>query len=368
MTEQDAGVPEPPGVTGVPEPPRAPRVTALVVTWDSAADIEACLVSLDAVEHDAFEVVVLDNASVDGTVDIVARLQAGPLRHPLALVRLPENRGFCGAVNLGVRGSEAEAVLLVNPDATIAPDALGRMLAVLDEHPRCGTVQPKVLRTRTAAHEGRELPTIDTTGHVLTRPRLVLNRGAGEPDDGRFDAAGEVFGASGALVLHRRAMLEDIARGTGPGREYLTEDLVAYFDDVELDLRARLRGWSTRYEPAAVGRHARAGASRRRRRRVRVLNLANHALVVLGTEGGRSLGRDAAVVIPVWVLRMVAAVVRSPLALLLALTRMHLLPAATRRGRRDRARAVVPIEEIIARWCEPLPRGWVRAALRRGLR
>jgi GT2 family glycosyltransferase len=210
--------------------------------------------------------------------------------------------------------------------------------------------------------------TIDTTGHALTRPRLLLNRGSGEPDDGRYDEPGEVFGASGALVLHRRAMLEDIARGTSTRREYLTDDLVAYFDDVDLDLRARQRGWSARYEPSAVGHHARAGASRRRRRRVRVLNLSNHSLVVLGNEGPASLLRDGAVILPLWILRILTAAVRSPVALLLAVGRLRLLPGALRRGRQDRARATVPLTQVLERWCEPLPARLVDRGARRGVR
>jgi len=337
-------------------------VTALVVTWDSASDIERCLLSLDEVEHDALDVVVLDNASADDTVERVERLRQGPRRHPIALVRSGRNLGFCGAVNVGIRGSTADAILLVNPDATIRPDALARMLRVLEDHPECGSVQPKLLRL------GSDPVVVDTTGHRLTRPRLILNRGAGEPDDGRHDTAGEVAGVSGALALHRRAMLDDIARGPVEQREYLTEDLVAYFDDVELDLRARMRGWTARYEPSAVGHHARAGASRRRRRRVRVLNLSNHPLVVLGSEGPRGLLRDAAVVGPIWLLRLVVATVRSPVAMLLALGRLRLLPEALRRGRADRARATVPSTVVLERWCEPLPPGWLRAAARRGMR
>jgi len=341
-------------------------VTALVVTWDSANDIERCLASLDALEHPALDVVVIDNASVDDTVARIDAFRARERRHPVTLHRMPTNLGFCGAVNVGVRASTADAVLLVNPDATIEPGALGRMLDVLDAHPDCGSVQPKLLRLRPGGSS--DAATIDTTGHVLTRPRLLLNRGSGEPDDGRFDEAGEVFGVSGALALHRRAMLEDVARGPATRREYLTEDLVAYFDDVDLDLRARQRGWTARYEPAAVGHHARAGASRRRRRRVRVLNLSNHSLVVLGNEGLRLLLRDGPAVVPLWVLRTLTAALRSPVAMLLAVGRLRLLPAALRRGRRDRARATVPLEQVLERWCEPLPRGWLRAAARRGIR
>ena len=346
--------------------PDVGAVTAIVVTWDSARDIERCLASLDAVEHDTFDVVVLDNASSDDTVVQVEAFLARATKHRIELRRLPHNHGFCGAVNLGIRSSAADAILLVNPDATVEPDTVTRLARVLDAHPACGTVQPKLLRLHAGAHE--QPPTIDTTGHVLTRPRLLLNRGAGLPDDDRFDEPGEIFGASGALVLHRRAMLDDIARDGGAQLEYLTEDLVAYFDDVDLDLRARLRGWTARYEPTAVGHHARAGASKRRRRRVRVLNLSNHPLVIIGNEGLRSLARDAHVIVPLWTLRILAATVRSPVAMLLAIGRLRLLRAALRRGRVDRERATVPLPEVLDRWCEPLPHGWLRAAARRGLR
>ena len=345
------------------------RITALVVTWDSERDIASCLAALDAQDHDELDIVVLDNASRDTTcVQVEAHLSAG-VRHPTRLVRLGHNHGFCGAVNLGVRDSSADAVLLVNPDAVLDIACTSLLARSLEEHPSCGSVQPKLLRPR-RDDQGEGTPdVIDTTGHVLTRARLVLNRGSGAPDLGAFDAPGEIFGASGACVLHRRAMLDDLVRVDPDGRaEFLTDDLVAYFDDVELDLRARMRGWSARYEPRATGRHARSGASRRRRRRVRVLNLSNHPLVVIGTEGPRSLARDAGVIVPVWALRSLASALRSLLSLLLALGRMRLLPAAIRRGRADRARARVPVAQVIERWAEPLPQGWLLDAARRGMR
>jgi len=342
------------------------QVTALVVTWDSAADVRACLAALDAQDHEQLEIVVLDNASKDATLaEVEAHLAAGT-RHPTRLVRFERNLGFCGAVNRGIRDATSEAILLVNPDAEPAPDCTRLLVDVLRAYPDCGSVQPKVLRRTVRPSDGRRI--IDTTGHVLTRPRLVLNRGAGDVDDGRFASPGEVFGVSGALALHRRDMLEDVARDVDGGREYLTEDLVAYFDDVELDLRARMRGWSARYEPRAVGVHARAGASRRRRRRVRSLNVANHLLVIVGTEPPRTLLRDAWIVVPVWLLRLVAATARAPFAMLLAIARLRLLPAAIRRGRDDRRWATLDPAQVVTDWLTPLPKGWIRAAAERAAR
>jgi GT2 family glycosyltransferase len=175
-------------------------------------------------------------------------------------------------------------VLFCNVDVELAPDLVSRCVEALAADDRRGSVQPK-LRRSVRAPDGR--PVLDTTGHVLTTARLVQNRGEGRVDDGAFDVPGEVFGVSGALALHRRAMLDDVAwrRADGAG-EVLTEDLFAYFDDVELDWRARLRGWSAWYEPRRRV-HERGGAGPRRTATVEALNWANRLLVSRrATTGG----------------------------------------------------------------------------------
>ena len=336
------------------------RVTAVVVAWDDAADVATCLVALDAQDHDDLEIVVVDNASRDATVAVVEAHLARPLRHPARLVRSERNLGLCGAVNRVLDGPTGDAVLLVNPDAVLAPDCVGLLAAELAAHPRCGSVQPRLLRPDDGGPDR-----IDTTGHVRTRPRLVLNRGQGLPAGAHRPAAGGIDGASGAAVLHRRAMLDDVARRDGGRTEWLTEDLVAYFDDVELDLRARLRGWHARYVPAATGRHARAGTSRRRPRRVHVLNAANHLLVTIGTEPPRALLRDLPLLLPVWTARLVLAALRRPAAFPAVLWRLRLLPRFVRRGRADRAAALVPPAEALGRF-SPLPPRWLGDAVRRG--
>ncbi len=342
-------------------PAAAPMpVTAVVVAWEAADDLGACLAALDAQDHGPLDVVVVDNASRDATAEVVARHRSGPLRHPVRSIRNARNVGLCAAVNQALAGSTGDAVLLVNPDAVLAPDCVRLLAAELAAHPECGSVQPRLLRPSDGGPDR-----IDTTGHVRTRPRLVLNRGQGVPAAEHHPPGGEVWGASGAAVLHRRAMLDDVARRGPGGTEWLTEDLVAYFDDVELDLRARMRGWTARYVPAATGRHARAGASRRRARRVHALNVANHLIVTVGTEPPLGLVRDLALILPVWIGRLAVAALRRPTAVPLILWRLRLLPRAVRRGRSDRARATVDATAVLDRWTEPLPRGWLRGAARR---
>jgi GT2 family glycosyltransferase len=346
------------------------RVAAVVVAWNAATDLPGCLAALRGQDHPDLEVIVVDNASHDATPDVIraAVEEAGDAagdRHPVRAVWNRTNRGFCGGVNdaLATLPDDVEAVLLVNPDAIAAPDLVRRTVAVLVARPEVGTVQPRLLR-RTAP--GAPV-TIDTTGHVLTSARMVNNRSEGRSDDGR-DPAGEVFGASGALVLHRRAMLDDVAwrAGTTPdgGRpEYLTEDLFAYFDDVELDWRAQLHGWRAWYEPAAVGVHERGGAGPRRTTRVEALNYANRLLVIATCDDGRSLVRNAPLIAVTTLLKTVELAVTVPSALPEAFGRLRLLPAARRRRRVLRARRrTVPFAAVTARWVEPFRwRPWVTA-------
>jgi GT2 family glycosyltransferase len=190
------------------------RVTAVVVCWNAAPALRTCLAALDAQDHDDLEIVVVDNASTDGSREILREELQRPRRHPLRVRFNTTNRGFAGAVNDAVaEAADAEAVLVANVDIEPEPDLCSRLVAVLRQDPLVGSVQPLLLRT-VPGPDGRDV--IDTTGHVATRARLFRNRGEGETDADRYPR-GEVFGVSGALALHRRAMLEDIA-WRGPGR------------------------------------------------------------------------------------------------------------------------------------------------------
>jgi GT2 family glycosyltransferase len=346
------------------------RVTAIVVSWNAAAQLPGCLAALDAQDHPDLEVVVVDNASEDGTATVLVEAERAPRRHPLRVIDNATNRGFAGAVNDGLAVSDAEAVLLCNVDITAAPDLVARCVRALEADERRGSIQPK-LRREVRAPDGR--PVLDTTGHVLTTARLVINRGEGAIDDGGHDVPGEIFGVSGALALHRRAMLDDVAWRRGDGRrEYLTEDLFAYFDDVELDWRARLRGWTAWYEPAAVGTHERGGAGPRRTPAVEALNFANRLLVLATCDDRRSRRRVLPLVAATTVLKAVELAVTVPSAVLPTVRRLGLLPAARRRRRQLHGRATVDPAEVVGRWAEPFRWGpwiatWWRRITRRAL-
>ena len=148
-------------------------VTAVVVTYDSAQHVMGCLEALLAQDH-PLDVVVVDNGSRDRSVELAQGCAAA---HPgrIEVVPLATNTGFSGAVNRAIETSEADAVLLVNPDARLAPDHVGHLARALVADGRLGSVQGTLWRPRRAGLP----PRIDSTGHRAFVTRLFGNRDEG---------------------------------------------------------------------------------------------------------------------------------------------------------------------------------------------
>ena len=237
------------------------RVAAVVIAWNPGDRIDACLRALREQDHDDLEVIVVDNASEDGTADLVAA------RHPWAkLVANADNRGFAGAANQAweLSGRSADAFMTVNPDIVATPSFVRRLLVGLDAAPDVGSVAGLLLRP-----EG----TVDSAGHRIFHTRLFRNRGEGEPPDG-YRTPGYVFGTTGAAALYRRVALEDAAYHDPSGLPW-DEGCFAFWEDVDLDWRLARLGWRCRYEPDAVATHERGVARRAASAFVEELNWRN---------------------------------------------------------------------------------------------
>ena len=226
------------------------KVAAVVVTWNSAAWVTGCLRALRAQTRPPDEVVVVDNASADGSAERAREEGA-------RVLVLPDNLGFCGANNRGIAATEAALVLLLNPDTALAPDFLEKLAPAFDD-PGVGAACGKLLRW-----DGR---TLDSAGQALGWSRRPVDRGYGRLDEGRYDRAEEVFSACGAAALYRREALAFVA---GPGGEVFDPRFFAFYEDLDLAWRLQRAGWRVAYRPEARGRHARgatAGAPGVRRR------------------------------------------------------------------------------------------------------
>lgn len=212
----------------------------MLVTWNSAEIIANALESLERLERPPSEVIVVDNASRDGTAELVAK------RFPsVTLVESPTNTGFCSACNEGIRRSTSPFVLFLNPDAVATPRFVEELLPAFDD-PSVGMAGGKLLRL--------DRVTLDSAGQLLGRSRQPIDRGYGEVDRGLFEDATEVFGICGAAALCRRDMLESIA---DPGGAVFDDVFFAYYEDLDVAWRARKLGWKAVYQPRAVGYHQR---------------------------------------------------------------------------------------------------------------
>lgn len=204
--------------------------------WDGADRLRACLDSLvaQAQEH---VVIVVDNGSVDESVDIVEK------DYPEAiLIRHSKNLGFTGGVNAGIKYAmeqKGEYVALVNNDAVADKRWLKNLVGFLDNNPKAGIATSKICDAK-KIH-------LDSTGEYYTSWALPFPRGRGEPYSDKYDKDTWIFGASGGASLYRIETLEQIG--------IFDDDFFAYYEDIDISFRAQLAGWKVAYVPAAEVYH-----------------------------------------------------------------------------------------------------------------
>ena len=225
-------------------------VSIIVPCWNGQDYIGKCFNSIKAQSYKNIEVIVVDNGSADRSKKMI-RKDFSDL-HPV-LMENPKNFGFAKALNQGIAASTGEFVLALNTDAILEPDYIEKLVSAMGVK-EIGSATGKLYRLP-EDWEGRRI--IDSTGHILLAGESVVNRGEEEDDIGQYDREKDIFGVSAAAAIYKREMLEDVKMGG----EYFDEDFFVSFEDVDLDWRAKLRGWNSIYVPEAVAHHKRYGTN-----------------------------------------------------------------------------------------------------------
>jgi GT2 family glycosyltransferase len=225
-----------------------PTVCISIVTFNSSRYIRRCLNAVMAQKGIRVTVVVVDNASADGTAAIL-----GEFGNRIQVIWNQSNVGFAEAQNQGIRASRAEWVLTLNPDLLMEEDFVRRLVDAGELDARAGAVCGKLLSIGKGFQPLAERR-IDSTGLFFTPTVRHFDRGSRELDDGAYDRAEYVFGACAAAALYRRQMIDDVSIDGG----FFDPDFFAYREDADVAWRAQLLGWRCIYTPAAVGWHVRS--------------------------------------------------------------------------------------------------------------
>jgi GT2 family glycosyltransferase len=220
-----------------------PTVDVVVVTYNSADEIERCVTALAGAPET--RVIVVDNRSSDGTPELLGRLPVTSLPQTI-------NGGFAHGCNVGWRAGTAPYVLFVNPDAQIDVASVMRLVDVLRTEPRVGAVAPRIVHTDgELAFSQRRFPSHRSSfAQALFIHRLPGASAWGDDlvrDPAAYERPAEPDWVSGACIALRRADLERL--------DGWDERFFMYREDVDLCRRVRESGFVVRFEPAATAIH-----------------------------------------------------------------------------------------------------------------
>lgn len=239
------------------------KVTVVIPNYNGVRFLEECLTALLQQEKDTpeYTILVVDNGSEDGSRRLIEE------RFPqVRLKALPENTGFCHAVNVGIKMSEAEYVLLLNNDTKVKTGFIKALYEAIASKPDAFSVGAKMLMW-----DKPEL--VDAAGDRYCVLGWAYGRGKGKPAR-QYEDACRVFSACAGAAIYRRAVFEHIG--------YFDEAHFAYLEDLDIGYRARIYGYHNYYEPRAEVIHYGSASSGSRYNAFKTVHAAANNLYVVG--------------------------------------------------------------------------------------
>jgi|WetSurMetagenome_2_1015567.scaffolds.fasta_scaffold138047_1 GT2 family glycosyltransferase len=215
-----------------------PSVSVIILNYNSKKFLEKCLGSVFRSNYPDLEVVFVDNASTDGSVDFIKERFGS--KSSLIIVQNSENLGFAEGNNAGMRIASGEYFVLLNNDTEVDENWLLELVSVMESDCRIGAAQCKLI----SANERKRL---DSAGGFIDRFGFSIERGAGEEDWGQYDNKDEIFYAKGAGFAVRRCVLNEIG--------FLDKDYFLYFEETDLCWRIWLSGYRIVFAPKSVVYH-----------------------------------------------------------------------------------------------------------------
>lgn len=219
-----------------------PVVSAIVINFNGGTMLQDAIGSLLAQTWPALEVILVDNASTDGSVELAERR----FGDRLVVIRNGKNEGFARGNNIGFAAAKGDWVFLLNPDAVCDPDVIAELMAFVADRPDVGQLACRVVRA--------DQPNFfDSVGLLLYPDGVARSRGWQEKDQGQYDRAEEVLAPHGCACALRKTMLDQIGG--------FDEDFFCYFEDLDLGVRGQLAGWKCWYVPSTRVRHLKSATA-----------------------------------------------------------------------------------------------------------
>lgn len=223
-----------------------PLVSVIIVNWNAKANLEECLNSLFKITYSPFEVIVVDNASSDGSVNLLEKKFSN-----VKIVKTDNNFGFAEGNNLGYKKSRGKYLLFLNNDCIVTNNFLTELVTYLEKNPTAGIVQPTIIFYRPKTHRYTLTHlhnTINSVGSFLLKSGFLYHQDYGKIFiRQKYSKPYEVFSVYGACFLAKRQVIEEVG--------LFDPDYFAYFEETDLCHRVWLAGYSVVVYPSVYILH-----------------------------------------------------------------------------------------------------------------
>ena len=216
------------------------KVTVIIPNYNGKHFLEPCLESLSRQSCQNFRILIVDNASTDGSIEYLEE------NYPhIERIVLDQNYGFSKAVNVGIRHADTPYVFLLNNDTTIDPGCIRELLRTIERSPRIFSVSSKMIQMY-------HPDLIDSAGDLYTLVGWGICRGTGRPVE-NYTEESPIFSACAGAAMYRRSIFQEIG--------YFDENHFAYLEDIDVGYRAKIYGYKNVYCPTAIVNHVGSGTS-----------------------------------------------------------------------------------------------------------
>lgn len=261
-------------------------LSIIIVSFNNLKDLKVCLTSLEEVgkpelEFGQWEIIFVDNGSVDGSVDFLRQyVKKAPQASKFKLIENQENLGFSRANNLGLAVASGKYILLLNSDTSVKPEAIQDCLAIMDKNDRIGALTCKLIlgngKIDSACHRG--FPTLWNafcyfSGLEKMLPKVKLFSGYHQFYKG-LTTFHEVDAISGAFFLTRRETIEEVGK--------LDEDYFMYGEDLDWCYRMKEKKWLVYFFPEAQTIHFKKRSGRQSGNRLLEKKTRHHFISTMG--------------------------------------------------------------------------------------